>query len=106
MVAMNTIMDFGKKIGHYLNAQKVILFGSYAEGQPTEDSDVDFLVIADFQGRSVDQSVDVRMHLNPPFPMDIIIRTPEMIQKRLSMQDTFIDRILKQGKVLYEARHG
>lgn len=106
MVAMDTIADFGRRMGRFLKAHKVILFGSYAEGHPTEDSDVDFLVIADFQGRPVDRSVDVRMQLNPPFPMDLLVRTPEMIRKRLSMQDPFIDRILKEGKVLYEAHHG
>ncbi len=93
-------------MGRYLQAHKVILFGSYAEGQPTKDSDVDFLVIADFQGRAVDKSVDVRMQLNPPFPMDLLVRTPEMIRQRLSMQDPFIDQILREGKVLYEAHHG
>lgn len=106
MVAMDTITDFGRRMGRYLHAHKVILFGSYAEGQPTEDSDVDFFVIADFQGRTVDKSVDVRMQLNPSFPMDLLIRTPEMIRKRLSMQDPFIDRILTEGKVLYEAHNG
>lgn len=106
MVAMDTIADFGRRMGRYLHAQKVILFGSYAEGGATEDSDVDFLVIADFQGRPVDASVDVRMQLDPPFPMDLLVRTPEMIRQRLSMQDPFIDRILTEGKVLYEAHHG
>jgi predicted nucleotidyltransferase len=105
MVAMDTISDFGRQIGRCLKARRVILFGSYAEGKPTEDSDVDLLVIADFQGRSVDKSVSVRMQLNPPFPMDLLVRTPEMIQKRLSMQDAFIGRILSEGKVLYEARN-
>jgi predicted nucleotidyltransferase len=105
MVAMDTITDFGRRMGRYLHADKVILFGSYAEGHPTEDSDVDFLVIADFQGRPADTSVDLRMQLDPPFGMDLLVRTPEMIQKRLSMQDPFIDRILREGKVLYEAHH-
>jgi predicted nucleotidyltransferase len=85
MVAMDTIADFGRRMGRFLKAHKVILFGSYAEGHPTEDSDVDFLVIADFQGRPVDRSVDVRMQLNPPFPMDLLVRTPDMIRRRLSM---------------------
>ncbi len=82
------------------------MFGSYAEGYATEDSDVDLLVIAEFQGRSCDQSVAVRMQFHPSFPMDLLVRTPEMIQKRLSMQDPFIGQILNEGKVLYETRNG
>jgi predicted nucleotidyltransferase len=106
MVAMDTISDFGRQIGRYFNARQVILFGSYAEGHPTEESDVDLFVIADFKGRSCDQSVAVRMQFHPSFPMDLLVRTPEMVNKRLAMQDPFIDRILSQGKVLYEAHHG
>jgi len=106
MVALDTISDFGRRIGRYFNARQVILFGSYAEGYATEDSDVDLLVIADFKGRSCDQSVAVRMQFHPTFPMDLLVRTPDMIEKRLSMQDPFIGRILSEGKVLYDAHHG
>ena len=105
MTEMDTISNFGRRIGRFLNAQRVLLFGSYAEGNPREDSDVDLLVIADFEGASCDQSVAVRMEVALPFPMDLLVRTPAMIQKRLAMQDPFIAQILKEGKVLYEAHY-
>ncbi len=68
MVAMSHIKEFGHKIGREFNAERVILFGSYAEGSATEDSDVDLLIIIPFKGRSVDQSVKIRMKLRPPNP--------------------------------------
>jgi hypothetical protein len=37
-----------------------------------------------------------------PFPMDILVRTPEEIQHRLEIGDYFIREVLEQGRVLYE----
>ena len=103
MVAMNQIEEFGRRIGTEFHAEKVFLFGSHAAGNATEDSDVDVLVILSFEGRSVDQSVAIRMKLRPSFPVDLIVRTPEKIVERLEMGDNFVRDILEQGKVLYEA---
>ena len=103
MVALNDIEQFGKRIGEQFGAEKVILFGSHAEGTATEDSDVDLLVIIPFEGRSVDQSVKIRMELRPAFPVDLIVRTPEKVHQRIEMGDDFMRVILEEGKVLYEA---
>ena len=103
MVALNDIEQFGKRIGEQFGAEKVILFGSYAEGAATEDSDVDLLVIVPFEGRSVDQSVKIRMELRPAFPVDLIVRTPDKVHQRIEMGDDFMREILEEGKVLYEA---
>ena len=105
MVAMNQIEMFGKRIGTEFKAEKVVLFGSYAQGTATVDSDVDLLVIGSFEGRGVDKSVEIRMKLRPPFPVDIIVRTPEKLRQRLEMGDDFMRQILQEGKVLYEAAH-
>ena len=103
MVAMNRIEEFGRRIGQEFGAERVVLFGSYARGVVTEDSDVDLLVIVPFEGRSVDKSVEIRMKLRPRFPIDLLVRTPEKVQQRLEMGDGFMREILEEGKVLYEA---
>ena len=103
MVAINIIKKFGRQIGEQFGAEKVILFGSYAQGSVTNDSDVDLLVIGPFIGRSVDKSVEIRMKLRPQFPVDILIRTPEKVHQRIKMGDYFMREILEKGKVLYEA---
>jgi len=100
---MNEIEQFGRRIGEEFGAEKVILFGSYAQGAAKQDSDVDLLIIASFEGRSVDKSVQIRLKLRPAFPVDLLIRTPEKIRERLAMGDRFIKDILQGGKVLYEA---
>jgi predicted nucleotidyltransferase len=103
MVAINQIKKFGRQIGEQFGAERVILFGSYAQGQVTADSDVDLLVIGPFKGRSVDKSVEIRMKLRPQFPVDILVRTTEKVRQRMIMGDCFMREILEKGKVLYEA---
>jgi len=103
MVAMNRIEEFGQRIGREFNAERVILFGSYARGAVTEDSDVDLLVIIPFEGRNVDKSVEIRLKLRPKFPVDLLVRTPEKVRQRIEMGDGFMREIVEEGKVLYEA---
>ena len=103
MVAMKQIEDFGQQIGREFGAERVILFGSYARGEVTDDSDVDLLVIGAFEGRSVDKSVEIRMKLRPQFPLDLLVRTSEKVRQRIEMGDGFMREILEEGKVLYEA---
>lgn len=103
MVLMKQIEEFGQRIGLEFDAERVILFGSYARGTVTEDSDVDLLVIGPFEGRSVDKSVEIRMKLRPGFPIDLLVRTSDKVRQRMEMGDDFMREILEEGKVLYEA---
>ena len=103
MVAMDRIEEFGRRIGMEFGAERVILFGSYAPGTVTEDSDVDLLVIGPFEGRSVDKSVEIRMKLRPGFPIDLLVRTSDKVCQRMEMGDDFMREIIEEGKVLYEA---
>jgi len=103
MVEMQQIEEFGRRIGEEFHPERVLLFGSYAYGKPTPDSDVDILVVMDHEGKPVDQSVAMRMRLRPRFPLDLLVRSPEKIRQRLDMGDGFIQDILDHGKVLYEA---
>ena len=103
MVTMSQIEELGRRIGCEFRSERVVLFGSYARGLGTEDSDVDLLVILPFDGKSVNQSVEMRMRLRPTFPVDLIVRTPEKVRERLEMGDDFMREILEEGIVLYEA---
>jgi len=102
MVAMNQIEEFGRRIGEEFGAERVILFGSHARGDVRADLDVDILVVGRFEGRSVDKSVEIQMKLRPDFPVDLLVRTPEKIDERIAMGDTFMKEILTEGRVLYE----
>ncbi len=102
MVSFNKIQEFAQQIGKAYHPQRVILFGSHARDTATEDSDVDILVILPFEGKSIRKAVEMRLKLNPPFPVDLLVRTPETIRNRLEIGDFFIREIMEEGKVVYE----
>ncbi len=84
--------------------EKIILFGSYAYGTPTEDSDVDFLVVmAISESQTRHQAVEIRQRIPRRFRMDLIVRSPEEIAYRVANNDWFLQEITQQGQVLYES---
>lgn len=94
-----------ERIVQELQPEKIILFGSYAYGTPSPGSDVDLLVIMETEESSKERSWAVSRLLIPrPFPVDILVRTPQEIQRALAKGDFFIREIIAQGRVLYE-RH-
>ena len=103
MTAMRQIRDFSRRIAEEFKPERIILFGSYAWGEPTEDSDVDLLVVLPHRGFSARKSAEIRLRLRPRFALDLLVRTPADIRRRASCGDTFITQVLARGKVLYEA---
>jgi predicted nucleotidyltransferase len=82
---------------------QIILFGSFAYGKPTRDSDLDLLVVMESKKRPVERARDiVRSMKDYPLPMDMLVRTPREIKQRLHMGDPFYQEIIKRGKILYE----
>jgi len=102
-ISKRAIFTFSRRIAKQFNPQKIILFGSYAYGVPTEDSDVDILVIMPFQGRNPEKATEIWMATKPKFPIDIMVRKPAEIKKRLRQGDFFLQEITERGKILYEA---
>ena len=87
-----------------VHPKKIILFGSYASGRPDKDSDVDLLVVMNTKKKPVDRTVEVTKTLHDhPFPMDILVRTPQELKNRLRLGDIFFKEVLAKGKVLYES---
>ena len=99
---INEINDKVQVIVRKYRPDKIILFGSHAQGKTSPDSDVDLLVIIDTEQATWDLAVEISLALKHSFPMDIIVRTPQEIARRLKYGDFFIKNIIEQGKVLYE----
>ncbi len=104
MVSLDDIREVGRRIGQAFGPQRVVLFGSYAEGSATEDSDVDLLVILPFEGRPFEKSLEILNRVDVRFPCDLIARQPEDVRQRYQERDPLIREALDRGKVLYE-RH-
>lgn len=85
---------------------RIVLFGSYVQGQPTPASDIDLLIIKDSQLSPYQRLVQVRRLLRDPYrriPIDLLVITPSELEERLKRGDQFLRTIVSQGKVLYAA---
>ena len=81
---------------------QVILFGSYAYGTPTEDSDVDLLVVMDIpKSEFRNKAVEIRRRISSRFSLDLLVRSPEEIAYRVSYNDWFLREITEKGDFLY-----
>ena len=103
MVAAEQILKFVDVVAAKFRPQRIVLFGSYAYGTPTPDSDVDILVVKNFRGSSHDQAVSIRGAVPRDFPMDLLVRTEAEIRRRVRWNDYFMKEITEKGLVLYEA---
>jgi predicted nucleotidyltransferase len=98
------IRAFSDAVAREFHPQRIVLFGSYACGRPTEDSDVDLLVIMPrTRDRGERMSVRIRQAIPRDFSLDLLVRTPSEVAKRLRWGDPFMRELLEKGKVLYEA---
>jgi len=84
--------------------EKVILFGSLAEGQINEGTDIDlFIVKSDIPELGVDRIRELDSLIKYNLATDFIVYKPQELEQRLKLGDPFVKNILKEGKVLYEA---
>lgn len=106
MVPEAEIREFVSKVVEQFAPQRVILFGSYARGDATPDSDVDLLVIMPTKQPPIDQAVEIRQRIRRRFPLDLVVKTPEDVAWRLSLNDCFLGTIMSEGVRLYESSGG
>ena len=104
MVSRKRIHSYCDAVAGEFRPQKIVLFGSYAYGRPTSDSDVDLLVILPFRGNDFAKAIQIRSRFDTPFPMDLVVRKPKFIATRLRERDMFIEQIMTQGRVMYESQ--
>jgi len=107
MIRRQHIEEWCDTVGREFQPDRIILFGSYAHGTPTEDSDVDVLVVMRLgRGqRDVRQAAAIRDRVRAPFPMDVIVRSPQQIARRLAQGDGFVADVLRHGRLMYEGEH-
>jgi len=96
------VWAFVGRLVRKFDPEKVILFGSRAWGTPRRDGDVDLLVVMEFEGRPVDMAVRIGAECDDRFPMDLIVRRPAEVERRIAMGDPFFRQILRDGLVLHE----
>jgi len=100
--AIQTIVD---RIVKEYSPEEITLFGSYAYGEPDEDSDLDLFIIKKTEDPPLKRRIELRGLLRDDqrrLPLELLVLTPEELKERLRLQDQFIQEIVQRGKVLYE----
>jgi predicted nucleotidyltransferase len=103
MISLTMITEFCRRVAEEFRPRRIILFGSYAYGTPTEDSDVDLLVVMPFRGNGMRKAVEIETRVQPRFPLDLLVRTPQEMRRRLALHDFFLREVVEKGKLLYES---
>ena len=102
MIQEKDIVRLARQIGEAVQAERVILFGSYARGQATPRSDVDLMVIAQSDLPRFKRSREIYKQLRPyPFSLDLLVYTPEEIEHGKRSSVSFVSRVLREGKTVY-----
>lgn len=101
---MEIIQQVAEKIAREYDPERIILFGSYAYGDPDEDSDIDLFIIKKTEKNRRERYAEVdtliydrsrKLWFSP------LVYTPEEVDYRLSIGDDFVEDIMSMGKVLY-----
>lgn len=102
MISRKAIQQYCDAIAVAFHPRKIILFGSYAYGTPTEDSDVDVMVVMPRKRFRRDLGVRVRTKVPANFPVDVLVEPEDRLERRILDGESFILDITEKGKVMYE----
>jgi predicted nucleotidyltransferase len=83
--------------------EQVILFGSYAHGQPNLHSDVDLLIIKDLKQSPVREAAQILRAWRPirwsgdSIPFELLIETPADHEARVKKEGSFYAEVVRSG---------
>ncbi len=105
MIERERIRRVARQIGAAANAERVVLFGSHARGDAREDSDVDLMVVAESELPRFKRARGLYRMLRPyPFGMDLIVYTPQEIERGKRSPASFVSAVLREGETVYVRR--
>lgn len=103
MIENRQIDEIVNRIASSYNPDKIILFGSYARGNYSENSDLDFILIKETTAPKHKRGVEVRkLFFGLPIPMDFKIYTSAEFNNELANKYSFLSSAIKGSKILYE----
>ena len=103
MIEIAKINDIVSRIAVKFNPDKIILFGSYAAGNPNNDSDLDLLIIKDTDLPKYKRSFDIQKSLiGSLVPLDILVYTNKEFEQERKEKHSFLSSAIRTSKVLYE----
>ena len=105
MVSLAEIESLATQIAKECDPERIILFGSYAYGTQHPDSDVDLLVVLSHGGRNWRKAAEIRSRGKSRFPVDLLVRAPWEVSRRIAEGDPFLREIVQRGRILHARNH-
>ena len=101
------LKEIVKRILKIVDPVKIVLFGSYAYGRPTKDSDLDILIVVDeLTSTRRELRIKIRKALREfLLPKDIVVVTTQDIEDWKNVPEAFVTSIIRKGRVLYERQN-
>jgi predicted nucleotidyltransferase len=97
------IAEMVRRIVEGFDPEKIILFGSHARGTGGPDSDADLLVVMPVEGSKREVAIKIEIKLaGIGMPKDVIVATPEEVERYRDITGTLVYPALREGRVLYE----
>lgn len=92
-----------KQVVERFNPRRVLVFGSYARGEAGPESDLDLFIEMETDRRPPERAADVAALFGlRPWPLDVVVYTPEEVERLRGRGGTLLARIEREGRVLYE----
>jgi len=102
-MTVDKIQEMVRRIVERFQPERIVLFGSHARGAAGPDSDVDLLVVMKVLGSKRKQAIEIDMALaDMGLPKDVVVVTPEEVERYRDIVGTIIRPALREGRVLYE----
>ena len=103
MIEKAKINEIVSKIALHFDPDKIILFGSYASGNATNDSDLDLLIIQETELPRHKRSFDIQKSLKGSMiPMDILVYTIKEFEEERNQKNSFLHSLIQNSEILYE----
>jgi len=102
MIDEDKLRELTRRILRHFQPERIILFGSYAYGEPRPDSDVDLLAVLAFEGKGMIKSLEILNRIDWRLPIDLLALRPEDVARRYAEGDPLLREALDEGVVLYE----
>jgi len=102
MTSVKAVENITNEIARKYKPEKIIIYGSFANGKAKKNSDLDLLIIKKTKKERTKRHLELDgLILNREIPLDILVYTPGELKKKLLAGNTFFKEIVNNGKIVY-----
>jgi len=103
MLTKEQIDEIVQRLVERFHPRRVVLFGSHARGEATEESDLDLFVEMETRKRPPERAIEIGAAFGlRHWPLDVVVYTPDEVARLRNVRGALLPVIEAEGQVLYE----